>query len=101
MESEVQSEQFFQLSSVGDGYYSNEGAAKNIGGSPAIVGVSTLITISEDTPGTHVICPGGGPPVLVGGSGASSYIYMEVKNNSTIGMAAKFVAYVRYTQTLF
>jgi hypothetical protein len=30
MESEVQSEQFFQLSSVGDWYYRNEGAAKNV-----------------------------------------------------------------------
>ena len=78
------------------------GAAKNIGGTPAIVGTSTLITISEDSPGLHQINPGGTvfPPVLVGGSGSASYIYMEIKNASNTDKA-KFVAYVRYTQTLF
>jgi len=77
-------------------FFKVEGAAKNIGGSPAIVGTTTTIIISEDTPGTHQIIN-----VLTGGSGVSSYLKIEVKNNSTIGMPAKFVAYVRYTQTLF
>ena len=30
MEAEVQTEQFFQLSSVGDWYYKKEGAAQNV-----------------------------------------------------------------------
>ena len=73
------------------------GAASNISGTPAMVGSGTgytYITTNEDSPGTHVL-----HNITTGGSGAGAYLNIEVFNNSNY--KSKFVAYVRYTQTLF
>jgi hypothetical protein len=65
------------------------GAAKsNAGGT--IIGAVTYITIAEDTVGLHsmaVTCPGAG------------VLRIQGRNNSAL--EAKFVCFVRYTQTLF
>ena len=79
------------------------GAAKNIGGTPTMIGTWDYYARSAG---------GGGPSVLedssnihsiqsinVSGTGASSYLIIEVNNNTQ--ETSNFVAYVRYTQTLF
>ena len=75
-------------------FFTAIGAAKNINGSPSLItGAFTYISGTEDTPNTHQILSIG-----VGGGGSGAYLSIEVKTN---GGKSNFVAYVRYTQTLF